>query len=277
MANREIPQQNQEIEPYFANRNLLHDLSISLVVGLFIGFLGPFGMGQLPLWISISYWVFTCIIGYFIYTPLIHFGNRLLINKIPRQWHRVAISTLLASVLMSFTVPLITWLFFNMPIDFSQQFMQVFPKAVVIGGVITVVSLFRDRMQLQQLQLQEKQAIVDNHEKQAERVVNEKLEQFITLLPLEKRGELLCLEMSDHYLKVYTDKGHHMLLMRFKDALNQLEDVDGLQTHRSWWVACNAIESMKKENRKILLVLSNGNEVPVSRTFADSVKKRIDS
>ena len=277
LANREITQQNQKIEPYFENRKLLNDLSISVVMGLFIGYLAPFGMGELPLWMSVSYWVFTCIIGYFIYTPFIHFGNAILARKLSVHWHRVAISTLLASAVMSFTVPIITWLFFNMTIEFDKQFWQVFPKAVVIGGVITIVSLMRDRMKLQQVQLTEKQALVESHEHQVEQVVNEKLEQFIAQLPLEKRGDLLCLEMSDHYLKVYTDKGHHLVLMRFKDALIQLEDVEGMQTHRSWWVALSAIESMKKENRKMVLVLSNGVEVAVSRTFSDNVKTRLDT
>lgn len=92
-------------------------------------------------------------------------------------------------------------------------------------------------------------------------------------LPIEKRGELLCLEMSDHYVKVYTSKGHHMVLMRFKNALSALSLYPGTQTHRSWWVAHNAIKQVKKDERKISLVLLNDLVVPVSRTYARDVKQ----
>ena len=95
----------------------------------------------------------------------------------------------------------------------------------------------------------------------------------MSLLPVDKRGELYCLEMDDHYVKVYTDKGHHMLLMRFKDALGLLEEFDGLQTHRSWWVSTQAVESVQKEQRKTTLVLKNQLRVPVSKTFNEAVKK----
>ena len=90
-------------------------------------------------------------------------------------------------------------------------------------------------------------------------------------LPLEKRGNLLCLEMDDHYLKVYTDKGHHLILMRFKDALALLESYAGLQTHRSWWVAIDAITTTQRDGRKVSLTLSNSLAVPVSRTYMKNI------
>jgi DNA-binding LytR/AlgR family response regulator len=46
----------------------------------------------------------------------------------------------------------------------------------------------------------------------------------------------------------------------------------GLQAHRSWWVAKSAITSMKKEGRKTFLLMGNDLEVPISRTYAASVK-----
>lgn len=90
-------------------------------------------------------------------------------------------------------------------------------------------------------------------------------------LPVNKRGDLICLEMCDHYVKVHTDKGHHMVLMRFKDAMQALENYLGIQTHRSWWVATDAITSVKKEQRKVQLVLSNELVIPVSRTYQKRV------
>lgn len=104
-------------------------------------------------------------------------------------------------------------------------------------------------------------------------VADKQLNQLMEKVPLEKRGQLLCLEMDDHYLNIHTNKGTHMALMRFKDALALLEGCDGLQTHRSWWVAKNAIVGIEKEGRKTLLRLSNDVLAPVSRTYQPQVNQ----
>ena len=97
-------------------------------------------------------------------------------------------------------------------------------------------------------------------------------EKLMAMLPIEKRGNLLCLQMDDHYLNVVTDNGQHLILMRFKDALDLLRDYPGLQTHRSWWVALEAVSSVRKEGRKHVLILSENIEVPVSKTYVENVK-----
>ena len=121
---------------------------------------------------------------------------------------------------------------------------------------------------------EQSQKVIEQHQ-QSRDIDTIQIEQFMGLLPLEKRGKLLCLEMDDHYLKVHTDKGQHMLLMRLKDALMQLEGFPGLQTHRSWCVANHAVVSVNKENRKMSLLLTNHLEVPVSRTFVEAVKANL--
>jgi len=60
--------------------------------------------------------------------------------------------------------------------------------------------------------------------------------------------------------------------MRLSDAIHDLKDADGLQTHRSWWVASSAISDVKKENGRVELVLKSGVLAPVSRTYQSNVK-----
>ena len=55
--------------------------------------------------------------------------------------------------------------------------------------------------------------------------------------------------------------------MRLKDAMVLLRDYDGMQTHRSWWVAHDAVVKIVKDGRKTQLILSNDLTVPVSRSF----------
>jgi len=243
-----------------------------IVIGVFIGFLSPFGMDEIPLHWSIAYWLTTCALGYVVYMPFTYYGDLLLMKALPIHWCRIAVSAFVGSVLMSFVVPIINWVFFSQEVNYNEQFFGVLPKAIVIGGVITFVSLIQDYLRWQKTELLAQQQLNAAHQQKAEQEENFPVEKFMALLPIEKRGELYCLEMADHYVKVYTSQGHHLLLMRFKDALQLLEKFQGLQTHRSWWVAKSAITSLKKDGRKVSLLLVNELEVPVSRTYADEVK-----
>ena len=57
----------------------------------------------------------------------------------------------------------------------------------------------------------------------------------------EAAAELYAIESEDHYLRVHTSAGQELILMRLADAVRELAGVEGLQTHRSWWVArCSA-------------------------------------
>jgi len=46
-----------------------------------------------------------------------------------------------------------------------------------------------------------------------------------------------------------------------------------LQVHRRWWVAANAVESIVKDGDGLQLSLRNGLRIPVSRSFAQQVRK----
>lgn len=272
MANREIVDKNQQVDVFLNKRKLRNAFVISFAVGIFIGFLAPFGMDEIPMLWSMTYWVIVCLIGYFIYMPTIFFGNRLLAKILPARWCRIALGAFVASILMSFIIPVITWFVFSAEINFAIQFVELFPKVIVIGGVLTFSNLLHDYLKRQKDDLIALKNINETHEALNIKNTNQNIEAFMALLPLDKRGELICLEMADHYVKVYTDKGHHLLLMRFKDALAKLTKYSGIQTHRSWWVALNAVTAVNKEGRKTSLLLINNIEVPVSRTYADNVK-----
>lgn len=97
---------------------------------------------------------------------------------------------------------------------------------------------------------------------------------FLKRLPNALGRDLICLVMEDHYVRVYTEKGEHLLLMRLQDAMNELGDYDGFQTHRSWWVSASAIVNAGKEGRKNFLILRNDLKVPVSQSFYKDVKNR---
>ena len=77
------------------------------------------------------------------------------------------------------------------------------------------------------------------------------------------------LSVRDHYVDVYTENGIETLLMRFGDALAELDGQDGRQVHRSHWISCDAVQNLTKENGRMTLSLVDGSEVPVSRAYQD--------
>ncbi|MGK2911699.1 MAG: LytTR family DNA-binding domain-containing protein [Sphingobium sp.] len=90
---------------------------------------------------------------------------------------------------------------------------------------------------------------------------------LIERLPPHIRGEILCLQVEDHYVRVHSRSSSAMVLMRFSDALRGIDHIPGSQVHRSWWVATDAVTGLRKTGRTALLTLSNGASVPVSQPY----------
>jgi DNA-binding LytR/AlgR family response regulator len=92
-------------------------------------------------------------------------------------------------------------------------------------------------------------------------------------LPAKLRGaELYAVEAEDHYLRLHTSLGQDLILMRLSDAIAQLEGIEGAQTHRSWWVAKDAVTHVERLEGRAMLTLRDGAEVPVSRGFAKTLR-----
>ncbi|WP_309084947.1 LytTR family DNA-binding domain-containing protein [Chelativorans sp.] len=79
------------------------------------------------------------------------------------------------------------------------------------------------------------------------------------------RRSVICLQMEDHYVRFHTRSGSKLLLMPLGQAIAQLDAVDGLQVHRSWWVARHAVEGVIRDGRNLRLRLTTGIEAPVAR------------
>ncbi len=78
------------------------------------------------------------------------------------------------------------------------------------------------------------------------------------------------LTVRDHYVDVYTDQGMETLLMRFSDALTEMDGQHGNQIHRSHWVSCDDVREMKKIKGRLFVGMSDGSLLPVSRANQES-------
>lgn len=88
---------------------------------------------------------------------------------------------------------------------------------------------------------------------------------LLARLPLSKRGALLALSSEDHYTRVITDKGEELLLIRLSDAIIETAPVQGVQIHRSHWVAIAAVASVLRVGDGGEAVLHSGKSLPIAR------------
>lgn len=84
-------------------------------------------------------------------------------------------------------------------------------------------------------------------------------------------GAILHLSVSDHYVEVATERGSGRVLMRFSDAVDEVAPVEGLQVHRSHWVARKAVMRIERQTGRTFVILTNGTRVPVSRAYLSAL------
>lgn len=70
----------------------------------------------------------------------------------------------------------------------------------------------------------------------------------------------------EHYVEFHFDQSpQRVVRARLSDFIEQVEESQGIQTHRSWWVSAQAAKQLITENGKRFLELHDGQKIPVSR------------
>ncbi|WP_193221978.1 LytTR family DNA-binding domain-containing protein [Amylibacter sp. SFDW26] len=93
------------------------------------------------------------------------------------------------------------------------------------------------------------------------------------LSKFETDTHIIRLNMRDHYVEVFSDKGAKYIHMRFADAVGALSSLNGMQVHRSHWVNLDNVQDVIKSKGKISFKMSDGAEVPISRTKQKELKE----
>jgi len=78
-------------------------------------------------------------------------------------------------------------------------------------------------------------------------------------------GAVLYLRMEDHYVRVRSEHGSRLEMGPLARVTTGLSGIEGMQTHRSWWVARRAIAGVERDGRNLRLRLVDGQTAPVSR------------
>lgn len=83
---------------------------------------------------------------------------------------------------------------------------------------------------------------------------------------------VMRITIDDHYAEVYLSDGTlHRILMRFADAVQEMDQTDGFCVHRSHWISsAYIVETLRKSGREFV-VMHCGTEVPISKTYRQNV------
>lgn len=96
---------------------------------------------------------------------------------------------------------------------------------------------------------------------------------FLERLEEPLPGPVIRVSADDHYLQVFTPDGSGRVLMRFRDALADLEEMPGYRIHRSHWVAENVLVRVRPDGRRHVAELECGAVLPVSQAHLDPLRE----
>jgi DNA-binding LytR/AlgR family response regulator len=230
--------------------------AVSTAAGAFLALTGAFGMDSAPLAVRLAYWIGLCLTG-----ALVASGIAWALDRDGRveanPWRYAAVLAL--GVTLPFTV--VVWLVTSL-VFFDRVSLGALPG--FLPPVLLVTSAMTGLNFLVQRRPQETHAAPSGAAPA----------RFLERLTAKLRGgELYAVEAQDHYLRLHTSKGQDLILLRLSDAVAELEGIEGAQTHRSWWVAKDAVEHARRGDGRATLTRRSGVEVPVSRAYARALRE----
>lgn len=240
------------------DRRLVRGIGVALAAGVVLALTGAFGMDDAPMTIRLGYWLTVMLIGS-LWGHVCSRGVERFVNMDGRPWLAVLALTLVISGPLSVMVWGATTLVFsgNREPSLSDLPLFLFPVTLVTA-VLSALNVF-----LQRKPVQTHAAPVDGSAPA----------RFPDRLPMKLRGATIrAVESEDHYLRIHTDRGSDLILMRMSDALIELEGLEGAQTHRGWWVARDAVRGVSRGDGRATLTLEGDIEAPVSRRYARALR-----
>ncbi|MCH8489701.1 MAG: LytTR family transcriptional regulator, partial [Oceanicaulis sp.] len=239
--------------------------AVLLAVGTFLAILGPYGSsayGWPQVWI---YWTGLILLG----AAFGHLGGRTL-RALRPGWPRWSWYGAGALVL---TIPVTAAVFAINTAYTGRAYWNELPLTIALVFVIAAaVSALGYGLDLLETSRAAARQAADAPAGGAAATASPAL---LDKLPVRLRSAaIMSMSAEDHYLRVRTEAGEALILMRLSDAAAACENLDGARTHRSWWVARAAVADARKEGGgRAVLTLTDGSEVPVSRSYYPALRE----
>ena len=232
------------------------DLAIATACAIFLGLIGPFGSYlNGPAWQRIAFQLACFWLGILLYGSLIRVVLRFRLRP-AMTWTAIVLGVVILNAPFQIWVASIgvsIWPFLKrlQPLDwYLQGLITALP--VVLGFTLWIQARLHRRQQAEE--------------------AGEAPPTAFGLLGAPPFA-VLCLQMEDHYVRVHTADSSRLVLATLDQAMTALGNADGLQVHRSWWVARKAVVRAVTEGRNLRLKLVNGITAPVARSAVAVVRE----
>ena len=252
------PEAVRPVVRFAVDRGLVRGVVVALAGGAVLAFTGAFGMDEASLLSRLAYWEPVMLMG----ALWGYLCSRLVERRLDpdrRPWLATLVLTLVISGPLSVMVWAVTARVFDHDHAIGLARLPDFLGPVtLVTAVLSALNVFLSRTPLQ------------THAAPAGAAPA----RFLERLPFKLRGAALrAVEAEDHYLRIHTERGSDLILMRLSDALAELEGLEGAQTHRSWWVARDAVRGVVRGDGRATLTLEGGLSAPVSRRYARALRE----
>ena len=261
-------------------RKLVIDLAVMVVIGVVLALIGPFGSFEVSFPSRLAYWVGLGLAGYACYRPIGWAVERAGTGLDLPVWLLWAIACLIATVPMTLVVAGLERIPRGRPLPAFEVLTATYGYVLVVGAIVTLVFFLIERSgaapepQAAPVALQAPAPAPAPAPVPAPAQTSQGQPRFFDRLPPHLGTDLIALEMEDHYVRAHTALGSELILLRLRDAMAELDGIEGQQVHRSWWVARHAVEDVRRDGRNLRLVLPGGLEAPVARANAALLKEQ---
>ena len=233
-------------------------LAVAIGAGVVLALTGAFGTDIAPLWLRLAYWVPLILAGAVWADLCARFIERV-IDPDQQPWLTVAALSAATTGPVVILVWLVTGPMLDGRVHPIGHMINYIGPVLVITVAISTINVFLARAPAVQTHADATGAAPAR---------------FLDRLPPRLRGaSLIAVQAEDHYLRLHTDRGSDLILMRLSDAVAELEGLEGARTHRSWWVARDAVTDVSRGDGRATLTLSGDLEAPVSRRYARSLRE----
>lgn len=232
---------------------------ISIIIGALMAILAPLQTNFIPFWPRLAYWQILMLSGATIGLGVTEMVERW--GKLRRwPWVEVPVIGILIALPLTLIVMGAGAMFFGATATGIFRFSFNFGVTALISVAITALGHVIHTSN-RPSPVAERPSVPVEPVTQTNR--------FTARLPLPMQAlPVIALQAEDHYLRVHLGDGQStLILMRLSDAIAELPAEKGAQTHRSWWVARDAVRGVAKADGRATLTLDGGVEAPVSRSY----------
>lgn len=242
-------------------KRLSIEILVMVALGLLVGLLGPFGTFAAPPAQRMLSWVLWLLAGYALFRPTNLVAGWLCeATGLPHAAGRLLALVVASMPLTLIVTMMVTGLRFADALrwpGFGTMYLYIGVIAVVASIVMTATFGRRDQKPATPAPMAPEPQPTPSR----------------PALPLPPGfGPVRALKGEDHYVRVIGEAREELILIRMRDAIERLDNADGLRVHRSWWVAKAAVASVRRDGRTAILTLRSGHEAPVARDMMPQLR-----